>query len=249
MKHQSMAIALAAFLCLAACGKRENTSSQTNKPVTAMAAKSGGETVQEGAAASDVFSVQEGDIQRIRDTWRKQKIDGGMGDITPGITEFAFAFCGEYKDFAPNAALYTYLMMPGEYKEEETGFAINDKKNNGFVSAHGMGQYDTKTDCCYWNCDDGHQLLAFWLLDEHEDSSDQLVLFYDYDREEDILTPRPALTDMIEKAVKGYDSYAVNLPIQGKDIAIDTYTDAGDDSYETGSILLKWNGNGFVQKK
>ena len=65
-------------------------------------------------------------------------------------------------------------------------------------------------------------LVAFWLDEdfENDDLSACAIFFYDYDRVTGNMTPRPEWTVMIENAVKGYDAYNVELPVQGKDIII-----------------------------
>ena len=254
MKYRIFAIALATLFCVAACGKKENQASQANEPETAInepetaMADQPREITSVGESeepVTDNTPVEASGLQHIRDTWQSQKFAVEPGDMSPGVMQFAFAFCQQYEGFAPNAALLAYLTEPRGYDPEQTGYVIDNKEANGFVSAHGMSQYGRLTDCCYWKCRDGHQLVAFWLYEGTESGDDHLLLFYDYDRTYDLMTPRPALTRMVEDVASHSDNYAVHLPIQGKDLAIDLFTDSGDDSYETRTVRLKWNGDGF----
>ena len=120
--------------------------------------------------------------------------------------------------------------------------------SNGYLACLALLQYDTVTECCYWNRNNGHKLVAFWLSATFENSSldRHLAAFYDYDPATGIMTPEPKLTQMIEQAASQYDAYSVRLPEEGKDIMIYDYTiNEEEDSAEIKNYALRWNGYDF----
>ena len=252
IKNNLTAFVIAAMLLSTqACGnKNENDEKNADEEKTEVTGTTKGQN--DASEVSDVEATSEdtSEIIRIKGVWRTQAIEVESGDITPGIKEFALAFCKQYAKYKPNEALQSYLIQPKEYNEEKTGCAIIDEERNGFIASHAMSQYNMNTDCCYWKCDNGHRLVAFWLDDEYENeaASAKLALFYDYDPATDKMTPKPELTDMIENAAKSFDSYEVKLPSEGKDIVLTKFTNADEDSYESTEQLLKWNGQGFDLK-
>ena len=246
------------FLALAitACGNKngENESQEAAKEeVTEKASEQVNQPIEEETETSvDEQSDFDGSvINTIRKEWKSKTIDVGSGDKTVGISALAFAFCGEYKDYEPNAALYEFLTQPQNYNEEKTGCHVNLDERNGFVSCRAMSQFDLNTDCCYWNRKNGHKLLAVWLTEGHENSENdaKLVLFYDYDPNTDMLTPEPQLTDIVEKNTASFASYSVVLPDKGKNIEVMTFTENDMDSYDTSSFLMVWDGQTFTVKK
>ena len=242
MRHIRFTIVMiAACLCMVACTKKEKSAAPSEKQTEATTDISEGEGDEQGAAD------EVGAISRIRQAWTKANIDVDSGDITPDITSFALAFCKKYPEYKPNSELKAYLIQPKEYNGEETNFSIQDEKKNGYIACIFMTEYDFNTECCFWKCNNGHSLVAFWLIEtnENESDNDKQVFFYDYDPETDVMTPQPQWTEMIEKAAKPFEDYSVKLPVEGKDIEIVTYTPNEEDSYTTGSLMMKWNGNGF----
>lgn len=259
MKKDMKTIALLAFSLLwSACGNKneEKASQDAVKDQIAQTQTTLEKESQPVEEQTPETSINESNadgsiIEKIRKEWRTKPIDVASGDHTVGITMLAFAFCGEYLDYKPNAALYEFLTQPQNYKEEKTGFHVNLEERNGYVSAHSMSQYNLNTDCCYWNRKNGHKLLGVWLDEEHEDwkKEAKLALFYDYDPKTDMLTPEPQLTDLVEKITASFNSYAVILPNKGKNIEITTFTMAEDDSFKSSSLTLVWDGQNFIKKK
>lgn len=254
MKKNTLTIAfLAMALAIWACGNKsgEKASEEIVKDqIAETTSKSENKTVDEKASIderNDDGSV----INQIRKEWKTKKIDVGSGDGPLGIMQLAFAFCGEFKDYKPNAALYEYLTQPQNYNEEKTGCHVNLEERNGYVTCRAMSQFDWNTDCCYWNRKNGHKLLAVWLTEGHENVEDdaKLVLFYDYDPETDMLTPEPQLTDLVEKNVASFANYSVVLPDKGKNIEVMTFTENDMDSYDTTSFQMIWDGQTFTVKK
>ena len=239
LKYQKMrkkiftAAIMALALTMLACGKKEKTSKEDN------------------AYPSEEMADAESVISSIREVWKTKTIDVGDNEGTPDIGQFAFAFCEEYPDYEPNAALQEYLAQPKDYNEENTDFHINDDTSNGYLSSTLMTEYDFRTDCCYWKRKNGHQLVAFWLCEQHEgmDVPENLVLFYDYDPKTFKMTPEPQLTELVEKNTASFPTYEVRLPDEGKDIEIMTYTDADEESYDVSSFKMIWNGQNFIVKK
>lgn len=238
------------LLSTQACGnKNENAEKNADEEKTEVTGTTESQETTSDATEAEISSEDTSEITRIKGVWRTQAIEVESGDITPGIKEFALAFCKQYAKYKPNEALESYILQPKEYNEEKTGCAIIDEERNGFISSHAMFQYNLNTDCCYWKCDNGHRLVAFWLEEEFEnEAAARLALFYDYDPTTDKMTPKPELTDMIENAAKSSDAYEVNLPAKGKDITLTKFTNADDDSYDSTEQLLKWNGQGFDLK-
>ena len=254
MKTNTLTIAFIALaLAISACGnkKGEIASQEIVKDQIAQASSDKESQPAEEKASIDEYKDDGSVINQIRKVWRTKNIDVASGDRPVGIMKLAFVFCEEYKDYKPNAALLEYLTQPQNYNEEKTGCHVNLEERNGYVSCRAMSQFDMNTDCCYWNRKNGHKLFAAWLTEGFENYEDdaQLVLFYDYDPKTDMLTPEPELTDMVEKNAASFASYSVNLPNKGKNIEVSTFTEADEDSYDTSSFLMVWDGQTFTVKK
>ena len=237
-------------LLMVSCGEKKqeapapDAATEEVTPNKDDASQTDAEMTEESEAAID------SKIDNIRKVWKSQSFEVEPGDITPGIHEFALAFCKQYPDYEPNECLSSYLISPSEYKEEKTGYHINDNKAKGFISASSMAQYTTASNFCYWKRKDDHRLFAAWLLEEFENGGDHaLIAFYDYDVANDLMKPEPKLTQMVEDAMKGFDSYAVNLPIDGKNIELIGYKFTEEDSAEPTSYQMIWDGQTFQLKK
>ena len=117
----------------------------------------------------------------------------------------------------------------------------------------GMVQVSWDMVCCYWNRDNGHKLVAFWMEQGHESDpslGDNLLAFYDYDPATDVMTPDPEIGKRIADAMAQYDGYGVRLPDEGKDIELVGYMfDLENDSAESTDYLCRWNGNDFALEK
>lgn len=256
MKNYLTAFVVAAMLLsFQACGsKNEGAEKNADEEKTEVADQTVKDAeAQEEATEDSDAEADEGfasEIENIEKVWRTQAIEVESGDITPGIQQFALAFCKMYPKYSPNAALQSYLIEPKAYNEEKTGCHINDATKNGYLTSRAMSQFNLNTDCCYWKCNNGHRLVAFWLDEgfENPDNDAHLALFYDYDPATDTMTPKPELTDMILKAAKSADEYSVTLPEEGKDITLTLFTDGGDDNYDSTEKIMKWNGQGFNLK-
>ena len=199
--------------------------------------------------SQDVQPLTDEGIDAISKVWRDRPFNVEPGDITPGVHEFAYAICEQYPGFEANKKMMEYLMDNDECKKERWGYHVTDQPRMGYLRCSSMTQYDTSTTCCYWKRQNGHQLVAVYMNDDHENGDDQqLVAFYDYDPATDVLTPEPKLTEMVENLGKGYDDYEVNLPEKGKDIEVDAFT-FSDDSAQEHQYFLIWNGQTFTVKK
>ncbi|MBR5687431.1 MAG: hypothetical protein IKX36_05690 [Prevotella sp.] len=242
MKKTVLMMAAALSLVMASCG---------NKPAeqTSEKSKTAKETVKpkkKKKAPKQEVQVESSAIHDIESVWISNDIDVDSGDITPDIETFACAFCDAYPDYEPNQALYSYLVNPRGYDPEDNGFFIDNQRKYGYISVRQETELDWLTTCCYWNRNDGHKLFAVWMVEEHEDSSDEarLLLFYDYDPYTDTMTPEPKLTRKVERAMEDFDSYDVKLPAQGKDIELIGYV-YDHDSSENSYYMLHWNGYDF----
>ena len=255
MKAIRMTVALLVFpLIIAACaGKSEKQ--QEQQPSESNVEKVGlldttATVDNEEQDSQGVQPLTDGGIDEIREVWCDREFNVKPGDKTPGIHEFASSFCKQYPGFLANKKMMQYLMDMKGYNEENTGFHITDRPRNGYLRCSSMSQYDNSTTCCYWKRKNGHRLVAFCMQEDHEadDSGKDLVVFYDYDVENDLMTPEPSLTDMVEKLVKKHDAYDTLLPDEGKDIEIDAF-DFSEDSAQEYQYLLIWDGQTFKIQK
>ena len=128
---------------------------------------------------------------------------------------------------------------------------MDEDLKNGYVRCGSGSEISSDVTACYWKKKDGHRLVAFWLELGHEGSEhvDQLLAFYDYDPESDSMTPKPELSQRVEKTMSKFDAYSVRLPDEGKDIILMGHDFGDDDSYQCTYYLFKWNGNDFDQKE
>lgn len=225
---------LAAGLMMTACGNGSNNNQKNDDtPV-----------VDEKKTVEEPVVKKVGGIPAIKKVWANKSFDLDAGDITPSIETYALAFCKTYPQFDLNKVLADYLVK-GTYNESEYEI-INDKKN-GYIRCMWLVQYTNNTDVCYWNRKDGTQLVAAYMEDNSEsDPTENLVAFYSYDHAEGVMTPEPALTQMIEERMNKYDAYSVVLPREGKDIMVIGYIiDEENDSADRNELKLKWDGQTF----
>ena len=228
-----------AAMLMVACGDKQKNN---GKPVDSdkLRGKVTATTKTDAAPASsdDPFG-----IASIRKAWTGKTIEVDAGDVDRGIEQFAIAFCDAYPQCETNKAMLDYLMSG---KKDEL-YDVISKPRNGYARCIMKVETIHVTEMCYWNRQNDHKLFAAFMSAASESGEeDNLVVFYDYDPATDVLTPEPELTNMIERRVKGYDSFAVDLPDEGKDIIIHAYTvDKENDSAESDDTTLKWNGMTF----
>ncbi len=242
-------LCVAAGLLLTACDKQKNgdkamASDNTEKteaatPNTAAAPIEAAPTTTSTTTSADLKG-----IPSIRSAWAGKpiKVNGGA---TPGIKEFAVAFCQAYPQFDTNIAVKNYL------SGATTQTSVVDAEyspRNGYIHYRVCPtEYCDYADMCYWNRKNGHKLFAAFIKEEYESQDpDLLVAFYDYDPSTDMMTPEPALTTMVEQRASSYDTYEVVLPKEGKDIVLTVYTiDKENDSATGKDLKLRWNGTAF----
>ena len=153
MKNYLTAFVVAAMLLsFQACGnKNEGAEKNADEEKTEFAdlTMKDAEAQEEATEESDAEADDEAgsEIEKIAKVWRTQAIEVESGDITPGIQQFALAFCKTYPKYRSNAALQSYLIDPKAYDEEKTGCHINDATKNGFLTSHAMSQFNLNTDC------------------------------------------------------------------------------------------------------
>lgn len=249
-------IAVILFTVLCACSKKQESEPASPKQEDTPAAVTETTTASSEADAEDTEEASEADdeggspLSYIQKHWSSLQFPINPRGTTPGIKQFALAFVTYYPAFNPNAALIDYITSPKNYNPENKGCAIDDQERHGYLRSSAMSQFSMETACCYWKRQNGHQLVAFWMLDEHENAEDdcRVAAFYDYDPKADLMKPEPALTDMVEQIAKDFDSYEVKLPIQGKDIEVICYRHL-EDSAEPYPFLMKWNGQTFDAPK
>jgi len=196
-------------------------------------------------------------ISKIKSTWKTHKFNVEPGDITPGINEFTLAFSKEFEQFEPIKVMGDYILSPRDFKSRGNGnfetkssqdyefkYDIHDNPRYGYMSCTANTQFDVSAQSCYWKRKNGNRLVAFYLAEDGEEESEHLLMFYDYDPLEDIMTPETKLTEMVEKKMKNFDSYSVELPEKGKNIIIKGYKE-NDDNATTKEFTMKWDGQNF----
>lgn len=212
-----------------------------------------------GSANANAKKVQEEDeaglgsdytLVSVIKTWRNKPIEVSSENPQPGIKEFAKAFCSTYQEFEPNKAVCDYFSI-GDYKGENYSYHFDYQPKNGYLYAMQEVQFSDEIECCYWKRKDGHILVIFNMTETVENQEGMnLLACYDYDSEKSVLTPEPAIAEMVEKEMKSFDDYAVKLPSDGKDIQVAGYIiDKEEDSAKMEDFLLKWNGHSFDFQK
>ena len=232
-------VLIAAGLMLTAC---DNKQKNDGKPVESdntenVAAE---DQTEEESAPDDI----EG-IRSIAKEWAGKPIKVDAGKSAAGIEQFAKAFVKTFPLCETNKAMMDYLNAPNDYKNELYGIDCNPSK--GFIRSMMLVETTHETNICYWNRKNGHKLVAAYMEAGYENGeTGNLPVFYDYDPATDIMTPEPALTDMIEQRMKSHDAYSLVLPQDGKDIVVYGFTtDEENDSADSEELLLKWNGMTF----
>ncbi len=245
MRRTFLGMAVAAFLLvLTACGdKKANQTENGGESADSLVENERVEALDEN---EEVFSDVEA-LRKIQTTWSKESIEGLRPEENGlDIVDLAIAFCDKYSDFEANKQLVNYFTRREQFNSD--WFYVDEQQKNGFVECASGSEVSHDVTACYWKQKNGHRLVAFWLERGHEgsDEVDGLLAFYDYDPEAEEMTPKPELTQRVEKAMSKFDSYSVRLPDEGKDIILMGYNSGADeDSYETAYYLFKWNGNGF----
>ncbi|MBQ6964696.1 MAG: hypothetical protein IJP82_03270 [Bacteroidaceae bacterium] len=240
MKTNVLAIALmVANLLLMACNNNPKTNSE---PVES-------DNMKDVVTATPADTIADNDpasgIVAIRKAWTDTPIKVSANTSTPGIEQFALAFCKAYPQIETNKVLRDYLLSPTDYKNELYG--VYSHPNDGFLRCLMLVETVHETMTCYWNRKNGHKLFAAFMEERNESGKgDCLAVFYDYNPATDIMTPEPAQTDMIEQRMKKYDNYSLILPQEGKDITVYGYIiDEEMDNADSKELTLKWNGLTF----
>lgn len=262
MKRNSLAILFAANLMLLACNNTQKNNESEN-------VESAGESVEmsqtqtEESDSEEEFECPENifNINPIKKEWEGKTIKVERGNSAVGIKQMALAFCQTYPKCATNKAIMDYLLSPDANKESCDITSVSDEGSlqyhiecsprNGHIYTMKMVETGPVTDACFWNRKNGHKLFAAHMEAGHENGKcgEELVVFYDYDPATDVMTPEPAITNMIEERAKGKDSYSVALPKEGTDIEVSLYTiDRENNSADSESLTLKWNGTSFDWK-
>lgn len=258
MKRNVIFVAVAALsFLLTACGEKKADKAQADENQTETAVEEqteaeGEEILADGEIEDDGVAPGDCEIPGIRKAWAKNPISPVAADKGADIGNFAYAFCTEYAKYLPNKSLAEYLEFPDRYEEEVADYRVEDQKKKGYLSCYMNRDLDWCTDCCYWNRSNGHQLVAFWLREDHVswDKYEQLLVFYDYDPDTDTMTPEPALSEKMDKEMSEYDSYSYSLPADGKDIAVLCHnTEVNHDYASEVHYLYRWNGNDFKLEK
>ena len=252
---------VAAGLTMSACGSKDKGDVKSAENETEESVESTDNVKTANATTANAAGDPTG-IVAIRKVWKDKNIDVDAGDITPGIKEYALAFCKEYPKCETNKALMDYLLspaadtkdvydIPADPKNGEFNYHIESSPRKGHIRCIAEVQTAPLTDVCYWNRSNGHKLFAAYMECTHESDEydERQVVFYDIDPATGIMTPDIALAEMFEERVKEYDAFSVVLPRDGKDIDVTGYiVDKENDSADTKDLLMKWNGLSFDWK-
>ena len=266
MKRNSLAILFAANLMLLACNNTPNNSTDSVESENIDNTEESVEmsqTQMEDFDPDEEFECPENlyNINPIKKEWEGKTIKVERGNSAIGIKQLALAFCKTYPKCATNKAIMDFLLSPDANKESCDITSVSDENSlqyhiecstrNGHIYSMMMVETGPVTDACYWNRKNGHKLFAAHMEATHENGKcgEEFVVFYDYDPTTDIMTPEPAITNMIEERAKSKDSYSVSLPKEGTDIEVSLYTiDKENDSANSEDLTLKWNGTSFDWK-
>lgn len=247
---------IAANLMFLACDNKQKTNGTTAE----------NDSTEIATADDEVNNGFQRGIDEIRKVWTDKTVKVDANSNAVEIKRLALAFCKAYPQSDGNKALREFLSssdadeddieinITSRYYDYIDTYRIMCNPRNGFICSLGYIESPRRTDACYWNRSNGHKLFAAYMEDGGETANwDQcLVVFYDYDPATHIMTPEPALTKMIEKRVKDYTCYSVELPEEGKDIhvnaAIPFDGEEEDDPGYVDVFELEWNGTTFVWK-
>lgn len=249
MKRTVLSLIFAACLLpLASCSDKPAEQAQDAEAPTEAVAQNTPAAQSAGAAETATPAADGHEIPPIRSRWASIALEGIQGGKTAGIDQFALAFCNQYPNYKPNAELAEYIKSPKTYNHQKTGASFDDMKRNGYYACFLADDLPWNTICCYWKRNNGHRLVAFYLIETQDEweQTDQLLAFYDFDPATGIMTPEPDLTKMIEDTAAPYDVYHITLPSEGKDIGLLCHNivpkhDRGREVI----INFRWNGNGF----
>ena len=247
-----MALA-ASLIMMTACGDKQaktaqNTNNQTNTIVEEKIVEAKTDTIVEKEIVDDTAKLEKNEepIVAIRNVWASKPISIVAAEGTTDLERCAVAFCKEYSIYTPNKVLYDYFKSPKQFEkdEEELGFnyGVENQKEEGYILCRAQVQCSWDTDCRCWKRDNGHSLVAFWMVDNNEQSDgDKLLVFYDYDPKTGTMTPdltTPKKLDVITAKYNG--GYNVRLDDPGVNCFID---DEEKDYYESHYYLIRWDGN------
>lgn len=251
MKTKTFAIMLmAAGIMMSACNSKQKSDGKTVDSDSTNVAV---------AQPDDEEAAPERGIATIKKEWKGKTLKVEAGEKLD-INQLTLAFCAAFPQCETNKALYQYLSQPENASKESyqiemkypgydvpIAYHINNNARNGFIRCMGEVETDRFTYACYWNRPNGHKLFAAYMEEcwESTDWDQCLIVFYDYDPANATMTPEPALTEMIEKRMKDYNCYYINLPEEGKDITITGVESEEEDAYASEDFKLKWNGTSF----
>lgn len=188
-------------------------------------------------------------IFAIRDVWADRTIRVENMDPNTRIRSFAKAFCGTYQEYRPNEAMVDYLKKPGEYSYEKKNYITEDDPRHGYIKCDMGWQFDYKTEMCYWQRPNGHQLVGVLMQVGHEgEQGDAVLLFYDFDPKAQLMSPDLTIYESVMAIVgKHTGDVFFFLPKEGKDIDVMTVYWSEIDDFVYEGFMLKWTGNSFVE--
>ncbi|MCR4854511.1 MAG: hypothetical protein K5893_13080 [Prevotella sp.] len=241
MRKKTLVAMVAIVLGLVACGEKKAPAGPSeNAPA--------GEQVE---ATSDAEALAPGDgvLEGMAKNARAQSFEVEVTGNKANIHDFARIFCRQFRDFEPNAHMLSYLGNPSQANQQTEAYSIHESMSSGYISCTLPVQFDVKTVICYWNRDDGHQLVGVWMRQTSEsETASNGYAFYDFDPETKQMKPDGAVNEAMAQAISSVkaEDYWIDLPEQGKDITITYYNEGEEEPVEK---VMKWNGNGFNEPK
>ena len=185
-------------------------------------------------------SYEDMDMVKVGKGWAARPIKVKGGGKAPGVVTLTKAFNDVWKVYVVSGILkkaqdpkFTYKSYP-EYDSED----IVDRKS-GYMCVNSGGTDSDYMESCVWRCDNGHRLFAI-LMGGPTDPEIEVVCFYDYDPETEMMTPVESPVDTFKPK---YEFYSYDLPRKGKDFIITEYDVAAE---ETVSHVYTWDGQKHV---
>jgi len=199
------------------------------------------------------YENPEATVKSIETSWAKTPLTvAKTGNMN---RNFAKAFCTQYPEYAPNAAMLIYLKNPEKYDCNNINYQIEDAPKNGYIKSDMMAQCDYITEICYWKRQNGHSLVGVLLQVGHEGEgtrTDYAMLFYDYNPSTGKMTPDTKIYQTVKKIVAKHRGCAnFKLPKEGKDIGVSyiRFQHADDYDFIWENCRLKWGNNTFKEIK
>lgn len=196
----------------------------------------------------------EKEISAIEQQWATKTLKVTNANPKARIWDFAKAFCSQYQDYVPNAAMMDYLKNPKAYSPDTNTkpYYVDDAPRNGYIKCDMLFQCDFMTELCYWRRTNGHSLVGVLMQVGHEgegSQTDYSLLFYDFNPKTMTMTPDVKVYQKVEELIaKQKGTPSLRLPKEGKDITVVCVEwIGGDDDFRFFDVNLHWTGDTFSE--